>query len=277
MFPNAISLFVVLVLFLLVSTACGQISPPGRSLGVTAKRPSQIAPDVVEVPLIPAVHATERAAPIDPKEKKLVEPDVADLVAFRDVLSKPGYRIVKLLDSKCETGTDRRVVNIADGCLRTIPGDGADFSFRRRDYSIAETADLKIKNGKFVAGSVFIQGLMVSLGTLEIEKIDLHSEGAKYLASFEPATDCDGAKAQTAEINGGIINGRSLISAMTEIKPNQTYVLRSIAYRVNLQVEDKRRDIIVAFKVVRQDEEGNVTLIWKELQNKESPKLKIDK
>lgn len=244
---------------------------------MTAKRPSQIAPDVVDVPLIPAVHATERAAPRDPKEKKLVEPDVADLVAFRDVLSKPGYRIVKLLDSKCKTGTDPRVVNIADGCLRTIPGDGADFSFRRRDYSIAETADLKIKNGKFVAGSVFIQGLMVSLETLEIEKIDLHSEGANYLASFEPATDCDGAKAQTAEINGGIINGRSLISAMTEIKPNQTYVLRSIAYRVNLQVEDKRRDIIVAFKVVRQDEEGNVTLIWKELQNKESPKLKIDK
>ena len=277
MFPNAIFLFVVLVLVFLVSTAFGQISPPGRSLGVTAKRPSQIAPDVVEVPLIPAVHDTERAAPIDPKEKKLVEPDTADLVAFRDVLRKPGYGMVKLLDSKCQTGTDRRVVNVADGCLRTIPGNGSDFSFRRRDYSLAETADLKIRNGKFVVGSIFTQGLILSLGDLEIEKIDLRSEAGNSLASFEPATDCDGAKAQTAEINRGFVNGRSFISAMTEIKPNQTYILRSIAYRVSLQVEDKRRDIIVAFKVVRQDDEGNVTLIWKELQNKESPKLKIDK
>ena len=278
MFTNAISLFPIGIVLLLTSSAFTQIQqPPGRGIGVSTKRLPETEPLTVDVPLVPPARPAERAVSIDPKEKKLVEPDAADLTAYRDVLRKPGYRIVKLLDPKCPAGASSKVVDLSDGCLHTIAGNGAVFSFRRREYTSIETSDLKIVKGKFVAGSVFTQGLIVSLGNIDIEKVDLDADGVNYLTTFEPASDCEEAKHQTTDLNRGMVSGRFRYSSYTEIRPNETLVLRSIAYRVPLQVEDKRRDIIVALKVVRQDDDGNVTLIWKELQNKESPKIRIGK
>ena len=60
--------------------------------------------------------------------------------------------------------------------------------------------------------------------------------------------------------------------------------MRSIAYRGNyyraidgfLYDEldfDKRKDVTVAFRIIRRDEES-VTIIWKQLVEKDSPKVK---
>ena len=53
--------------------------------------------------------------------------------------------------------------------------------------------------------------------------------------------------------------------------------MRSIAYKLNTETNDKRRDLLVVFTVVQQDESGNVTLLWKELRNIEAPKLENEK
>jgi hypothetical protein len=36
---------------------------------------------------------------------------------------------------------------------------------------------------------------------------------------------------------------------------------------------DKRRDVIVAFRVVRMDPDGSISILWKQLADGESPKL----
>jgi hypothetical protein len=70
------------------------------------------------------------------------------------------------------------------------------------------------------------------------------------------------------------------------IVENTTFALRSIAYEgkhyraingltYNEFDYDKRNDVIVVFRIVEKDEAGNVTILWKELSEKNSPKLKI--
>lgn len=67
-----------------------------------------------------------------------------------------------------------------------------------------------------------------------------------------------------------------------------TYGLRSIAYRgevvqsfqgvlFNELDYDKRRDVIVLFRTVGFDVAGTLIVIWKELRNTESPKLRSQK
>ncbi len=74
---------------------------------------------------------------------------------------------------------------------------------------------------------------------------------------------------------------------------NMTYALRVIAYqadknfsdavykdflnpemqRLGSILVDKRADLIVGFRVVRKDSDGGLTILWKELNRKQSPKL----
>jgi len=52
--------------------------------------------------------------------------------------------------------------------------------------------------------------------------------------------------------------------------------LRTIAYRLRSDRGDKREDLVVVFTIVRQDSAGNVTFIWRRLQNRASPKISLE-
>ncbi len=40
---------------------------------------------------------------------------------------------------------------------------------------------------------------------------------------------------------------------------------------------DKRADVIIVFRIVRKAEDGTLTIVWKELDRKEAPKIKFPK
>ncbi len=127
----------------------------------------------------------------------------------------------------------------------------------------------------------------MSLGDLNLETITLETKGIKYISDFQPALDLIKAKeldyvlANTIEKDGFKYKNQILI------KTNDVYILRSIAYQgriirflngfpYNEFDYDKRKDIIVAFKVVRIDDDGSVTILWKQLSSKDSPKIDIE-
>ena len=65
-------------------------------------------------------------------------------------------------------------------------------------------------------------------------------------------------------------------SMAAPVRADTTYVLRSITYKVGNNLDEARKpvDVLVVFRVVHKSVEGDVTLLWKELQRKKSPKLK---
>jgi len=70
------------------------------------------------------------------------------------------------------------------------------------------------------------------------------------------------------------------------VKESSTFAVRSIAYRGQylrsvdgIQYDelefDERRDVIVAFRVVDREPNGNVTIVWQRLRDVQAPKLKV--
>jgi len=239
----------------------------------------QPPPDQLGIQTVPKNALREEGAPtVLRKDKKLIEPVAEDVSKFKTLLNRSNYGIAKLLNTECSPEENNsKVINAAGACGNSLPGKGAAFSFRRGDHCLSAISDIKLKNGEFIVGSVFTQGLIASLEDVELEKIEMNVSGIKYLEDFQPAGDIGGAKKQIEELERGVIVNGQTYSRSIKIEASKIYILRSIAYRTGSDTGDKRRDIIVAFQVVRQDEDGNVTLVWKELKNKESPKINLGK
>jgi hypothetical protein len=168
-----------------------------------------------------------------------------------------------------------------------MPGAGSSFSFRVETYRIPRLADLTFTDNSFQASGVFLHGIFVNIGDVPLENITLQTNGINYLADFQPEIDYEKAKELDRQLIEGIRQGDFLYRRGLYIVENTTFALRSIAYEgdyyrsiggitYNELDFDKRRDIIVVFRIVEKDSAGNVTILWKKLQEKESPKIKKD-
>ncbi len=68
-----------------------------------------------------------------------------------------------------------------------MPGGGSSYSFRVGDYVINRLADINFRKGKFEALAVLTHGIIVSLGDVPIESLDLKSDGIKHLLKISPS------------------------------------------------------------------------------------------
>ena len=192
--------------------------------------------------------------------------------------------MIKLAADK-DCFTDEYVVTANAECAAyTMPGAGNSYSFRAEDYRIPRLADLTYKKNSFTASGALLHGFFVELGEIPLEQVTLQTKGLKFLTEFKPEPDFQKAGVISRNLSGGITADGFVYRRTVAAKENATYVLRSVAYRgkyyravdgisYNEFELDKRKDIIVAFRVVRRDEDGAVTILWKILSKHESPKI----
>lgn len=208
------------------------------------------------------------------------------LLKYTAFLSSQNTGIVKLsAESSCITSAD--VVAASEKCVNLqMPGGGAAYSFRTQSYRLPRLADIILLDGIFKTGGVFQQVITVDIGDVPIEEITLESKGMQYLVNMVPVSDSNEFKRFEDEIVKGIEADGFIYRKGQPSKQNSTFLLRSVAYRgkylrtvegleYNELDFDKRRDVIVAFRVIDKDAAGNLTIIWKSLKNVESPKLKV--
>jgi hypothetical protein len=268
MFARSISIVAPATLCLVSAFGVYTQSPLSLSGPSTVKAP----PGEISVrDNFPIVSQPERPQGMSRSDRKLIEPDTEDVEKFRVLLSKDGYGIAKILNVSC--GAESPMVINVSGCADAIPGHGADFSFRNGEHSYPDLSDIKLTGNRLVAGSVMTQGLLVSLGKVDISTFDMSAAEMKYLREFIPAADWAGAKRQTESLMNGVYDNGRLYSAVADVAENRAYAIRSIAYRTRSDGGDRRRDVTLVFTIVRIDADGNITLVWKRLQEKESPKL----
>jgi hypothetical protein len=219
------------------------------------------------------------------QEKKL-RPSAEDLARFSDFLKQPRTGIFRLVnDIDCES--NMFVIRVDDACKNTIPG-GSFYSFREKGYTTSYLADLRLKQGIFVSDGVLSQNILVKLGDVALEGLSAESAGLKYLNEFEPETRSTEATRQFIQIVRGVWRGNYEYRKALPSAENTTYGLRLIAYRgsiyrsfrgwvYNLLDGDDRVDLIVALRVVQKDPDGSVTILWRELSRKKSPKLEYER
>jgi hypothetical protein len=221
------------------------------------------------------------------EQKKLLRPNPEDSAKYAAFLKNPHTGLIKLSpDFNC---LEKNLIHVDGPCATFIPLGGF-YSFRQTEYSYKGLADIGINNDKLFSPTFFANRIMVLLGDVPIETVSLDSNGVKFLSDYHPALENKQILAKSQQLKEGIENGDYRYIDTTEVRQNTTYVLRVIAYRGEILIRspysgrshnilsgDKRVDTIVVFRLLNQGEGGTFTVIWKELQRKDSPKIELSK
>jgi len=221
-------------------------------------------------------------------ERALLAPDPEDRNKFSAIFSQSGTGMVKLIrDFGCDEYSTAPFNEKI--CHKfSMPGGGSAFSFREADYQFWSLADLLYDGRSFIAFGQMSLGLMVDLGSVPLENVNVDSKGMSYLVSFIPKGEIATASRQNMALVDGVTDGGFTYKKFLPVVVGDTYVIRSVAFRGKVPRQhyelkyneldyDRRKDIIAAFHVVRLDFNGTVTIAWRILQTKQSPELKTGK
>ena len=220
------------------------------------------------------------------EERSLLAPNEEDFTKHRGFLSQKKAGILRLIiDKGCVVNP--KVVSAKPHCAKfSMPGAGSAYSFRYYDYRLVHLADLNFRKNTFQALGTLTHGIMVNLGNVSLEDINVKTKGMNFLAKFKPAKDLPKAADIANKLVKGINKDGFKYASVLPVKENMTYALRSVAYKgeslkkvgkivFNEFELDKRKDIIIAFRVVRFHPNEDVTILWKEIQSRKAPKMKM--
>ncbi|HEX8636600.1 MAG TPA: hypothetical protein VF692_00945 [Pyrinomonadaceae bacterium] len=220
------------------------------------------------------------------EQRQILQPQAGDAALYAQVLAQPRTGIFRLLpDSGCEANT--LVIRADEKCLNQIP-DSSFFSFRENEHTQEILSDIRLKNGHLISDGILSQGILVNLGDARLEGVTTDTEGLKFLNEYEPQSTNRGAYKQFLQMANGVESGGYIYRKMSPVIENSTYALRVIAYKGNifrtfrgfhfdLLAGDKRIDQTLAFRVVRKDPDGAVTIVWRELARREAPRIKFER
>ncbi len=218
------------------------------------------------------------------KEILLVSIDNGLHNKFAEFLKQENTGLFKFLnDSKCSVNSN--IISASEDCLKNkMPGAGASYSFRTNNYRIPQLADLSFAKNMFITVGQWMHGLLLDIGDIPLEKVTLQTAEVENLSKFQPASNIETAKEIDSKLNEGIKHEKIIYQRLLPARENTTYLLRSIAYRgvvsktaqgfvYNELDYDKRKDILVAFRIVQTDSNGSIIILWKQLALKDSPKI----
>ena len=193
-------------------------------------------------------------AQIQAKEKVFLAPSLEDLNTFAAFLSQPDTGMARLMPRE-----------IYDGKL-LIRGGGAYYSFEGLTNEYGAGSDIGLEQGKLrvgFAGANF--GFLTPLGDVAIAGVTAEQTGVRLLAEFDaPSAEPDAREQQRRTGTGFEADGFAYRS-FQPASLNTTYAVRSINYSVS--------DVLVVFRITRQDADGSLILLWKILKKFRVPRL----
>lgn len=220
------------------------------------------------------------------KELRAIAPDPKFQVQYRDLLKLPNTGIFRLVpDVGC--APNAKVISAKEDCIKySMPGAGNSFSFRTGNYRIRHLADITYDSKELQVTGIFMHGFLTRLGDVRLDTVSLISPGMKFVADFKPSTSV----ADVAEIDRSFRDGVHLKSyryaTSVPAEPDTTFAYRGVAYRgkvlrsvngirYNELDYDKREDVTVVFRIVEKAADGSITIVWRELAEHETPKIKL--
>jgi hypothetical protein len=213
-----------------------------------------------------------KATPKD-LEAILVHPE--DKSRFAAFLKQPRTGIFRLHDiGNCEES--EKIYNIEDPCPGHLVDKGSAYSFHEQEYDYRLLSDIFLEKSTLRIRKIGTLSFLTNLGDVPIENLTLAATGIREMAEFVPSADKKEVIAQYRVASRGFQIGTHIYKTSRPLKENSTYALRAITYRFkspNLSIKTRRLDIIVVFRVVRAHGDGSISILWKELQRQDAPKL----
>jgi hypothetical protein len=222
-----------------------------------------------------AARREELKARATPKDIEAVQVEKEDKARFAAFLKQPRTGIFRLHDiANCEES--EKVYNVEEPCPSHIVDKGSGYSFHEEDYDYRLLADISLEKANLRIRKIETLSFLTNLGDVPIENLTLAASGIREMAEFVPSLDKKEVLAQHRIASRGFQVGKHVYKTSRPLKENSTYALRAITYRIenpSVSIKTKRLDVIVVFRVVRAHDDGSVSILWKELQRKEAPKL----
>lgn len=191
---------------------------------------------------------------IKARETVLLAPPRADAAAHDAFLAQPGTGLVRLLPREKW-----------DGKLSTR-GGGAYYSFTNKTHEYGYGSDIQLEQDYFSVGFAGADyGLLVNLGDVPLETLTAEAEGVSHLAGLATPSAESEARDLKRRTKRGFEEGGRTYHSRLPVGVRQTYALRSINY--------SQWDVLVGFRVLRQDSDGSVVLLWKFLKKYPPPSL----
>lgn len=219
-------------------------------------------------------------------ETEILKPDEQHFQKYAEFLKEKDTGIFKLIpDQGCDG--EGKIVNASPECANyDFPGAGSSYSFRLQNYRIRRLADISLVKNSLSTQSVFNGAIYVVLGDIPIEEVNLNTPGLKFLQNYKPVKNSKEALEMAQTFARGVKQDGHIYGRGVFATKDNTFAMRSIAYRGKFRRSeagvvyneldfDKRRDIIVAFRVIDVGEDGSATIVWKILRETKAPKLKI--
>jgi hypothetical protein len=188
------------------------------------------------------------------KELEFLSPSAEDRALFAEFLLQRDTGLARILPRE----KYREKLTLREG--------GAYYSFTRMSNSYDRDPQIVLEQDTLrtgFGGADF--GFIASLGDIPIESVGLDHPGVQYLAAFAtPSIEAD-ARDLYRRTGTGFTNAGYVYKSSLPSMAGRTYILRSISY--------SRFDVLVAFRVVRQDPDGSLIIAWKKLKEFSTPIL----
>ena len=140
-----------------------------------------------------------------------------------------------------------------------VRGGGAYYSFFYLSHEYGYGSDIEFDHNTLsVSFGDGHYGMLTNLGNVALGEISAHEPRAAFMSSYEPARNDPDERCEIKRFRNGVTIDGMLYKASLPVQLNSTYLLRSINYG--------RSDLLVRFRVVRQESDGSVILVWKLLQ-----------
>lgn len=198
-----------------------------------------------------------KRAELNALENRLLSPSEEDKARYADFLRQPHTGLIRLLPrEKFDSTRDNKGL--------TITGGGAYYSFTRLTHEYGYGSDIGLEQGYLSTGFAGADyGIMTNLGDTPLENVT--SEAVPFLVSYSPADDLPKARIEQRKWGEGTTADGTNYSRRLLVKENSTYLLRSVNYDTS--------DVLVAFRVVRVDNDDSATILWRLLKKYPTPRL----
>ena len=210
-------------------------------------------------------------------------PSAQDRANHESFLSLPNTGLIRLLAVSLEqsksTAERRHVVDVKSYQNPPINGDGAFYSFAHLTHEYGYGSDLWLsaawghRNRTEVppdyelavasAGADF--GMLTNLGETPLATLTLDDPRAKFMRAYEAPWPESEARSEGKRFWQGVTIDNQTFTRRLPVQIGATYLLRSINYNSS--------DVLVAFRVERQDNDQSLIIAWKMLKKFGTPKL----
>lgn len=208
--------------------------------------------------------------------------DEAVRLQFAEFLKGDNTGIFKLFpDQGC---VQKSLIRVDGDCTGFVP-DSSLYSFRAGKYG---GGDIGYFKNRIISKGLFSQSIMVSLGDMAIEDVNDSLIPVKNLISYVPPVTPSEAEMSVKLFVKGVTASDYIYAGSLDLSAGPTFVLRKIEFKRSGDISYKspkghvfsiervlrykeRKDTVYVFRVIRKDEAGVLTIVWKQLLRKDAP------